>query len=108
MRFAGRKNLSLHEHFVIESVPMVELELGGQLRHALASTAPASGENVPTEQSAHWEAAWCENAPALQVWHVRRVVAPSTSDAVPAAQSMHDVAAPSVNVPFAHCWMTTS
>lgn len=99
---AGKKYLSLHEHLVIESVPRVELEFGGQFRQLATSVAPEFGENVAVAHRVHCDDACEENAPALHVWQVKCVIAPSTSEAVPAEQSMHDVAAPSVNVPRAH------
>jgi len=94
--FLGMKYLSLHAHLVMESVPVVEFEFGGQLWHCATLVAPALGENVPVEHRVHCDEAEAENAPALHVWQVRCVVAPKTSEAVPAAQSMHDVAEPSV------------
>ena len=106
--FVGRKYLSLHEHLVMESVPSVEFEFGGQPWQSELTVAPEFGENVAVEHRVHCDDACEENAPALHVWQVKCVIAPSTSEAVPAEQSMHDVAAPSVNVPRAHCWMITS
>jgi len=102
IRSTGKKYLSLHEHLVIESVPTVEFEFKGQPMHWVPFVAPAMGENFPTEQSVHCDAACEEKAPALHVWHARRVLAPKMADALPALQSTHDVAEPSAYVPMAH------
>ncbi len=101
------KNLSLHVHFVMESVPATEFVLGGHCWQVLASGAAAVGENVVAGHSVHALACCIANAPGLHVWQVSLLMAPTVGEAVPAAQATHAVLDVSAYVPVPQTWMTT-
>ena len=72
---------------------LLEYELAGHIRHAVADVAPTDTEYVPALQLMHVDAdlapSETEYVPALQLMHVDADVAPTETEYVPTLQLMH-------------------